>query len=381
MAQNISIKEYADIKESSIKDVIQYALGKGISIPNNPEYILDDSILKQIDPILHHQLKYGQRSATTKTTNNHIVLGHIDMSALNNKQRPKAKNKEEKKTITVLKKNIAVVQFFDNRVNMFGRVLTNALGINNEDATDKLYILDMSKGEWSPSLTPDDGDWIIFNPGKNFRGRIAKNGDRLSYDKNGLLLALPYRGKFAKISGVDSKGTRHDHDVICHVINKILKKTDGRNIVVDAFSDYLSAYNRDELSNVISEFLQDTELIKLLISLLPELKAYQNENDNCANSIKTFGTAIESSIFSKKDIGVLSALPNDFDFTPFFGKTLEVLEASAKEQSVIVSRWLNSHSTILESLLSRPESLSMDLLYAISLVTQNHNIFVDSEIV
>ena len=84
--------------------------------------------------------------------------------------------------------------------------------------------------------------------------------------------ALPYRGKFAKISGVDSKGTRHDHNVICHVIKKILKKTDGRNIVVNAFADYLSAYNSNELSNVISEFLQDTELTKLLISLLSEMK-------------------------------------------------------------------------------------------------------------
>ena len=71
-------------------------------------------------------------------------------------------------------------------------------------------------------------------------------------------------------------------------------------------------------------------------------------------------------------------MPNDFDYTPFFDKTLEVLEASVKEQSVIVRRWLNSHSFILDLLQSRLESLSMDLLYAISLVTQNHNVFVDS---
>ena len=560
MAQNITLIEYANLKSSNINDIVQFAQSKGITIPSAPDYVLDDSILKQIDPIFHHNLKYGRKiGTTTNLPNNLKVIGTIDLTALNDSLHPKVKIKEEKKTTisdeevrrlkdfgsshhndiltgviekvmshgayislgevsgflyakdvvwgfvddihnyllegdkievivlgfdeekkkllvgrkqlledpllnvidrlsigseiegvlkgiskknrayieidnnaiaeaevptgytypkeqsisgiittlnkeqhlleititsqlneiikpipnspkkkTSLEKNIAVVQFFDNRVNMFGRVLTNALGINNEDATGKLYVLDMSKGEWQPSLTPDDGDWIIFNPGKNFRGRIAKNGDRLSYDKNGLLLALPYRGKFAKISGVDSKGTRHDHNVICHVIKKILKKTDGRNIVVDAFADYLSAYNSNELSNVISEFLQDTELTKLLISLLSEIKAYQNENDNCANSIKTFGTAIENSIFSKKDIAILSALPNDFDYTPFFDKTLEVLEASVKEQSVIVSRWLNSHSFILDLLQSRLESLSMDLLYAISLVTQNHNVFVDS---
>ena len=559
MAINITLKEYATRKSSTVNDVIQFAAEKGVVIPNEPNYLLDDSALKQIDPIFHHRMKYGQLG-TTNAIKQPKILGQIDLSSITLYTNPKAKTGEVKKNVmsdeeiyrlrdfgnnhhnervygiinkvmshgayislgevsgflytkdvawgfvddihnyllegekievivlgfdeekkkllvgrkqlledplldvidnlsvgneiegvlkgiskknrayieidnnaiaeaeipsgytypkgqsisgiitalnkeqhllevtitsqlneiikpipkspkkkTTLEKNIAVVQFFDNRVNMFGRVLTNALGINNEDNTGKIYTLDMSKGEWAPLLTPDEGDWVIFNPGKNFRGRIAKNGDRLSYDKNGLLLAFPYRGKFAKISGVDSKGTRHDHNVICHIINKIFKKTDGRNIVVDAFADYLSAYNGDELSNVISEFLQDTELTKFLISLLPELKAYQNENDNCSNSIKTFGTAIENSIFSKKDIEVFSALPNDFDYTPFFDKTLEVLEASAQEKSVIVTRWLNSHSSILDSLLSMPESLSMDLLYAISIATQNHNVFVDSK--
>ena len=559
MAINITLKEYATRKSSTVNDVIQFAAEKGVVIPNEPNYLLDDSALKQIDPIFHHRMKYGQLG-TTNAIKQPKILGQIDLSSITLYTNPKAKTGEVKKNVmsdeeiyrlrdfgnnhhnervygiinkvmshgayislgevsgflytkdvawgfvddihnyllegekievivlgfdeekkkllvgrkqlledplldvidnlsvgneiegvlkgiskknrayieidnnaiaeaeipsgytypkgqsisgiitalnkeqhllevtitsqlneiikpipkspkkkTTLEKNIAVVQFFDNRVNMFGRVLTNALGINNEDNTGKLYTLDMSKGEWAPSLTPDDGDWVIFNPGKNFRGRIAKNGDRLSYDKKGLLLAFPYRGKFAKISGVDSKGTRHHHNVICHIINKIFKKTDGRNIVIDAFADYLSAYDGDELSNVILEFLQDTELTKLLISLLPELKAYQNENDNCSNSIKTFGTAIENSIFSKKDIEIFSALPNDFDYTPFFDKTLEVLEASAQEKSVIVTRWLNSHSSILDSLLSRPESLSMDLLYAISIATQNHNVFVDSK--
>ena len=559
MALNITLKEYATLKSSTVNNVIQFAAEKGVVIPNEPNYLLDDSLLKQIDPIFHHRMKYGQLG-TTNAIKQSKILGQIDVSSIILPTPPKAKKGEVKKVVmsdeeinrlrdfgsnhlndtlcgvinsvmshgayislgevsgflytkdvawgfvddihnyllegekievivlgfdeekekllvgrkqlledplldvidnlsvgneiegvlkgiskknrayieidnnaiaeaeipsgytypkgqsisgiitalnkeqhllevtitsqlneiikpipkspkkkTTLEKNIAVVQFFDNRVNMFGRVLTNALGINNEDNTGKIYTLDMSKGEWAPLLTPNDGDWVIFNPGKNFRGRIAKNGDRLSYDKNGLLLAFPYRGKFAKISGVDSKGTRHDHNVICHIINKIFKKTDGRNIVVDAFADYLSAYNGDELSNVISEFLQDTELTKFLISLLPELKAYQNENDNCSNSIKTFGTAIENSIFSKKDIEVFSALPNDFDYTPFLDKTLEVLEASAQEKSVIVTRWLNSHSSILDSLLSMPESLSMDLLYAISIATQNHNVFVDSK--
>lgn len=557
MAQNITLIEYANLKNSNINEIVQYALGKGITLPNTPEYVLDDSILKQIDPVFHYKIKYGHVGTTISTPK---VLRQIDVSELNNSTRPKVKAPRERKTdisdeeasrlkefgnnhlnerifgiidkvmphgayislgeisgflyakdvawgfidnihnyllegekievivlgydevkkklvvgrkqlledpllsvidklsvgneikgilrkisnknrayielenkvlaeaeipagytypkgqsisgiisalnpeqhlleITItsplneitkpiqnspkkkplLEKNIAVVQFFDHRVNMFGRVLTNALGINDKDATGKLYAFNMPKSEWLPSLTPDEGDWIIFNPGKNIRGLIAKNGDRLTYDKKGLLLSLPYRGKYAKISGVDSKGTRHDHDVVCHVINKILKKTNGKNIIVECFADFLSAYNGNDLTNVISEFIQDTELTKLLIHLLPEFKAYQNEKDGYNSSIKQFEDTIENSIFLKKDIAVFSALPNDFDFTLFLDKTVEVLEESAKEQSITVSRWLKNHTSILDTLLSKPESLSMDLLYTVFLVTQNHNVFVDSE--
>ena len=558
MALNITLKDYATHKSSTVNDVIQYAAEKGVVIPNEPNYLLDDSLLKQIDPIFHHRMKYRQLG-TTNAIKQPKILGQIALSSINHSSHPKAKSgvvqnvvlsdetisrlrefgnnylnervygiidkvmphgafislgevsgflytkdvawgfvddihnyliegekielivlgfDEEKKKLLVgrkqlqedpllnvidnlsvgseiegvlkgiskknrayieiennaiaeaeiptgftypigqsisgiitainkeqhqleititsqlnesvkpiqkspkkkihIEKHIAVVQFFDNRVNDFGRVLTNSLGISNSDSKDELYSYNLNKRNWNPVLTPEEGDWIVMTPA-NYRGRReATKGDRLAYDKKGLLLSLPYRGKFAKISGIDSKGTRHDHNVICHVINKILRNTDGKNIVIDSFAEYLSAYYGKELDNVISEFLQDTELTKLLITLLPEFKVYHNEKEDFVNAIKTFNTGIENSIFSKKDIDVFSALPNDFDFIPFLDKTIEVLEESSKEQPGIVSRWLKSHSSILETLLSRPESLLMDLLFAISLATENNNIFVNS---
>ena len=60
MALNISLKEYATLKNSTVNDVIQFASEKGVVIPNETDYLLDDSILKQIDPIFHHKMKYGQ---------------------------------------------------------------------------------------------------------------------------------------------------------------------------------------------------------------------------------------------------------------------------------------------------------------------------------
>ena len=541
MALNISLKEYATLKNSAVNEVVQFAVEKGIIIPDDPNYLLNDSILKLIDPIFHHRMKYEQIDATKNAANqpkvkeekrtdisdeeisrlkefgnnhlNEIVYGVIDkvmshgayismkdvygflctkdvawgyiddvhnyllegekievivlgfdedkkkllvgrkqlledpllnvigklsvgcevngivkkiskknrvyieiennaiaeadipigytypegqsisgiISAINIEQHlleititspliEKVKpiqNTLKKKNS--LEKNIAVVQFFDNRVNNFGRVLTNALGIDSDDTNSELYSFNLNIRNWSSTITPNEGDWIVMTPA-NYRGRReATQGDRLSYDKNGLLLAFPYRGEFAKISGIDAKGTRHDYNVICHVVNEILRNADGKNIIIDSFAEYLLEYKGKQLDNAISEFLQDTELTKFLITLLPGFKVYQNENEDYVNSIKTFETAIENSIFSRKDITVFNDLPKDFDFTLFLDKTIEALEESAKEQFVNVCRWLKVHTSVLDILTSKTESLSMDLLYAIFNVTQNNKVFADSK--
>ena len=64
MAINITLQEYATRKSSTVNDVIQFAAEKGVVIPNEPNYLLDDSALKQIDPIFHHRMKYGQLGTT-----------------------------------------------------------------------------------------------------------------------------------------------------------------------------------------------------------------------------------------------------------------------------------------------------------------------------
>lgn len=209
---------------------------------------------------------------------NHLV--EIDITSQFVPKTIQESKQPKKKKQNKLDKNIAVVQFYDNRVNNFGRVLTNALGINNEDTSGSLYSLNLNKRNWNPALSPEEDDWIIMNP-TTFKGRReATNGDRLTYDKNGLLLALPYRGIFAKIEGKDSKGLYHDYNVICHVISKILRKIEGKQIVIDTFAAYLSDYCNVEYSKVIEEFLQDSNLLKQLITLLPELRSYTSDNDS-----------------------------------------------------------------------------------------------------
>lgn len=318
-----------------------------------------------------------ENSITGKITNidisNHLV--EIDITSQLVQKTIQESKQPKKKKQNKLDKNIAVVQFYDNRVNNFGRVLTNALGINNEDTSGALYSLNLNERNWNPALSPEEDDWIIMNPA-TFKGRReATNGDRLTYDKNGLLLALPYRGNFAKIEGKDSKGSYHDYDVICHVIGKILRKAEGKQIVLDTFAEYLSDYYNGEYSQVIEEFLKDNDLLKQLIALLPELRSYTSDNDSYRFAIKSLETAVEKSIFTKKDISILQALPDDFDFSLYLTETIESLEESSKEHLTDVRHWLSAHTSILNALLTNPTSLSMNLLYVISLITQNDSIY------
>lgn len=577
MAQKITIQEYADIKGLMVYDIVQNAKEKGVILPEDPEYVLDDSQLMQIDPIFAHQNKYKQIIPKSNISSNESapkiftlkkenqlnegpwVVGKIDLSSLNQRTIPKHRLKkeqnkknvlseetiaqlrefgnthqnerftgkvqrilphgayvtvenlsaflylkditwgyiddinnflykgmeieviiigyeEEKKKLRIgrkqllddplllqidqfsigceiqgvvkkiskshayieiqngaiveapipngytypignsisgnitnidinnhlveiditsqlvpktiqqskllkkkkqnkLDKNIAVVQFYDYRVNNFGRVLTNALGINNEDTSGALYTFNLNKRNWNPVLSPEEDDWIVMNPA-TFKGRPeATNGDRLTYDKKGLLLALPYRGIFAKIEGKDSQGSYHDHNVICHVIDKILRKTDGKEIVIEAFAEYLSDYNNVEYSQVTEEFLQDGNLLKRLIALLPELKSYTSDNDTYCNAITTLVATIKKRIFTQKDISSLQGLPDDFDFSSCLTETIESLNNSSEDHLTDVRRWLSAHTSILNALLANPTSLSMNLLYVISLITQNYSIY------
>lgn len=304
---------------------------------------------------------------------NHLV--EIDITSQLIPKTIQESRRPNKETQNRLDKNIAIVQFYDNRVNNFGRVLTNALGIKDEDTSGSLYSLNLNKSNWKPALSPKEDDWIIMNPTILKGRREATNGDRLTYDKNGLLLALPYRGIFAKIEGKDSKGSYHDHNVICHVIGKILRKPEGKRIIIDTFATYLSDYCNVEYSQVIEELLQDSNLLKQLIALLPELRTYTSDNDSYCNAIKSLGTTVEKSIFIKKDISILQALPDDFNFSLYLTEIIESLEESSKEHLTDVERWLSAHTSILNALLANPTNLSMDLLYVISLITQNDFIY------
>ena len=58
MALRIKILEYANIKGLMVYDIVQNAKEKGAIQLEVPKYVLDDSQIKQSDPIFAHQNRY-----------------------------------------------------------------------------------------------------------------------------------------------------------------------------------------------------------------------------------------------------------------------------------------------------------------------------------
>ena len=403
----ITLKEYADIKQSTIDDVIKYASEKGIRIPLDQDFVLEDTILKEIDPIFHFKMKYSmsslkrgdiEESKDTRRINHSAVptlgvkaLGKIYLDPLNQSTHSKnsrlsnetGKVKPEDKSKSSKRKNrkriIGIVKFYDCNKG-FGFVVSGNKGVSNSPENQgKLYDFYLGSSEWNSSLSPDDNDWIVFTPHKGYRGWHVVNGELLTYDKDGLLAAMAYRGVYARIAGKDSKGDSHNHNVLCHIVDVITRnETDPHTIILNAFAEYISGWNSEKRGNIIAQFFQDNELLKKFVSMLPLMKSYQNENASYVEAIGAMTKYVEESIFSKKDISIFDALPSDFDYNSYNKQTIAVLESSSKDNQAAVIKWITKHRTFLNALKSEIRNLSFDLLYTIYETTKDLSVFVNS---
>ena len=178
MAQRITILEYANIKGLTVYDVTQNAKEKGVILPEDPEYVLDDSQLKQIDPIFAHQNKYNQIKSESNIGSNESnpkiftlksehqiskgskinVLGKIDLSSLNQSIRSEHKlNKRNKKELNKQKaflseETIALLREFgithqnERFTGKVKRVMPHGAYITVENLSAFLYAKDITWG-------------------------------------------------------------------------------------------------------------------------------------------------------------------------------------------------------------------------------------------
>ena len=54
----MTLQEYAEIKKSTIEEVVNYAASRGIALPTDADYILDQSVIKRLDPMFFFTYKY-----------------------------------------------------------------------------------------------------------------------------------------------------------------------------------------------------------------------------------------------------------------------------------------------------------------------------------
>ncbi len=115
MQQSISLKEYADIKDSTIYDVVKYASGKGITVPERPDYLLDASLIKQIDPIFFNKIKSGKIQLGVKT----ICASKESKNSLSTPTIPTKKTQERRGQ----KVYLGMIKWYDNNKG-FGVIST-----------------------------------------------------------------------------------------------------------------------------------------------------------------------------------------------------------------------------------------------------------------
>lgn len=173
MAQKNTILEYANTKGLTVYDVTQNAKEKGVILPEDPEYVLDDSQLNQIDPIFAHQNKYKQimsgnnidsNESAPKTlssknekqpSENLRVLNKIDLSSLNQSFRATHKpnkeyEKKQNKNNILSEETIAQLREFGNThqnerfTGKVQRVMHHGAYVTIENHSAFLYAKDVS---------------------------------------------------------------------------------------------------------------------------------------------------------------------------------------------------------------------------------------------
>lgn len=421
-ANDISISKYLELKGGTIEELRQYAQSKGINLPDDCNHCLTPTELKTIDPTMAYRLKFSRALSSSKemgreqvaerqspkketgntgnTDNGSLkILGHIDLSTINQNTRP-SRNEEielqsevHSSSTKTAKKNktpkrlIGVVKFFDSYKD-FGFITTNSNGINGKPEDEKrLYSFYICSSEWKSSSHPVDGEWVVLTPHKNNRGKWnAINTERLSYNKDSLIEAMKYRGKYAKIEGYDSHSFEsYNYNILCHIINKMAKKTvsgysNNHQIsydrstfpeIISAFCEYVSRFPSEQQKNVITQFVIDDELRNLL-SLFFLQSEFESENDEQKSAYANFKSNLIDGILSVGTIKALDSLPEEFNLTVCHDKVIQILINESIQNEAATKIWLKKHMGIIEKIsLDKNDLSALSLRVVLYQITEN----------
>ena len=385
--KNYTLSHISELKGCTVEELCQFAQEKGIELPVDPDYSVSASKLNAIDPQLAFNIKYGKIVSVKKDNQAdsseeklsiippevyHLpkekeakpkvnVLGKIDLSTLNQSSRPKKKEKEDKvdgdetnNKPNTPQRIIGIIKFFDINKG-WGFVISGNKGISGKAEDEgKIFSLHITSTEWRGMLSPKDNEWIILTPRKNIRGWSATKAERLDCNRENLLFAMRYRGKYAKIYGSDSKGDHYDENILCHIIKEMTCTSSAANIsasyniskftiIIDTFCEYIAERPQKRQSIIIDQFLEDKELHELLLKIFIE-GDYTTENPLRQTAYMLYRRKLLDQLFVSGTMSDLSKLPESFDFTLYIDKLTNILIKEASLNSGgDVENWLSTH--------------------------------------
>jgi len=390
-SNKISISDIISFKGGNVEELCIYAKNKGINIPCDPNYVLSPSEVMAIDPLIAFNLKYGKiaqakkelqnkeenndasevfRIATPSTSKNNFKgLGRINLSSLNQYVTTKSDNEGEKiydvnkkqqKKQKPPKRVIGIVKFFDSYKG-WGFVVSSSKGISGKAEDEgKLFSLHLTSSEWNGASSPQDEEWILLTPRKTPRGWNALNAERMKYNRETLLFAMKYRGKYAKIYGTDNKGDSFDENILCHIIKEMTIVRMGINRysrgslsydkskfteIIDCFCEYIGNMPVERQESTVKQFLCDSALNALLFKIFSE-GDYMSDNDVRRASHSLFSRLLIKQIFESGKLSDLLKLPDTFDYTPYIGRLTDILVNEAVSDTNSVEKWLINHDVI-----------------------------------
>lgn len=398
MANNsITISQLANLKGITIEELCQLAQEKGVTLPDRPDYVLSPSQLNTIDPKIAWDIKYRrQRPIKEETTDNApneedgdvsevyklesddiklqgpSIIGRVDLSDLGHildtrqiteeiQEQSISSNpesKEQKKKNKKPKRVIGIIKFFDSNKG-WGFVVSGNKGISGKSEDEgKLFSLHITSSQWSKYRSPDDGEWILLTPRKTPKGWSAINAEPIEYNRETLLWAMRYRGKYAKIYGTDIKGDHYDENILCHIISEMAfirrnslsrygstYDTDKCADIIDTFCEFIADMPHERQESTIHQFLDDPELNKLLFRIFTEGK-YVTEDVARLSAFSLYSGILLNHVFDSGKLDSLSTLPSSFDFTPYIDKLTTILVNESKNSSTLVERWISEHDVI-----------------------------------
>lgn len=426
-SSKITISDIIAKRGGTVDELCSYAQDKGINIPSDPNYVLSPSELTCIDPILAWNLKHRKMAVGKIDPPNDIMeekkvehvlpkayhvgnekkvfspkvnvlgkidLSNVDLSSFPNQDIKRMAKKEQsdrededdtKKVKGEPQRVLGIVKFFDSFKD-WGFFVTNGKGIRKNLEEGKLVSIYIRGEEWKSSSDPRENEWVIFTPHSNQKGWSAVNAERLEYNRENLLVAMKYRAKYSRINGTDDKGERYDANVLCYIIRKMTMEqgigitryrssnltfdADKFSDVIDCFCEYVSQKSEYKHDVIIQEFLEDSELNKLLFKIFTEGK-YTIEDNKKRIVYSSFQSHLINRIFETGNLSALSELPATFDYAPYNDKLTVILVNESQSNAALVEKWLLEHDVMSVLILNNTDTKTIPLRFILKRLSGN----------